>query len=175
MAIADILKKRTEGAQSCDPSHPRIAPLTVQNVLAKRPPAICCVDAGIEVSAALRLMAQHDVGAVLVTKQGQLTGVFSEREYRHHAAAAGPAGSITVGEAMIPCTVAVSPEDSAHHCIGIFAAQHLRYLPVGGGPDPIDMLSLEELLGAVAAHYEQIIRAFELDQQVMFLRGTYSC
>jgi CBS domain-containing protein len=174
MAIADILKQRAEGARVHDPSHPRIPPLTVQNILAKRPAAVCCVDSGMEVLTALRLMAQRDVASVLVMDRGKLAGIFSEREYRN-AAAVEPAGSITVGEVMIPSGVTVSPEDSAHHCLGIFTGHHLRYLPVERETQLIDVLSLEELLGALTAHYQQIIMALKLDQQVMFLRGTYSC
>lgn len=174
MAIADILKRRTEGAKARDPGHPRIPPLTVQHILAKRPPAVCSVDSGTEAVAALRLMAQRDLAAVLVMDGGKPAGIFSEREYRT-AVTAEPSGSMTVGEAMIPCDLTVRPDDSAHHCLGIFTGHPLRFLPVERDGGLIDMLSLEELLGALTAHYQQIIMAFELDQQVMFLRGTYSC
>lgn len=174
MAIADILTQRAEGARVRDPSHPRISPLTVETLLVRRPSAVCCVDAGTEACAALRLMAERDLAAVLVTVRGELAGVFSEREYRN-AAVLEPAGSVTVGEAMIACEVALSPEDSARHCTGMFAEHGLCYLPVKRGTELIDVLSLEELLGALADHYRNIILAIELDQQVMFLRGTFSC
>lgn len=172
--MADILKQRAEGARVREPSHPRISPLTVQAILARRPPAACSVDAGMDAWTALQLMAQRDVASLVVTARGTLVGIFSEREYRY-AVAVDPSGSMPVGEAMIPCGVTAGPEDSADRCMGIFAERHLRYLPVKRGDEIIDLLSLEELLGALAVHYRQIILAHELDQQVMFLRGTFSC
>ncbi len=174
MAIADILTQRAEGARVRDPSHPQISPLTVHTLLAKRPPAVCCVDASTEARAALRLMAQRDVASVLVMVRGDLAGVFSEREYRN-AATVEPEGSITVGEAMVACDAAARPEDSAHSCMGIFTEYGVRFLPVKRGDEFIDVLSREELLGGLADYYRSIILAIELDQQVMFLRGNFSC
>lgn len=174
MAIANILKQRTEGAKAHEPGHPRVPPLTVGNILARRAPAVCCVESATPALTALRLMGERDVAAVVVMDRGEPAGVFSEREYRN-AAATEPAGSIAVGELMIRCGMTASPEDSAHHCMEIFTAHRLRHLRVARGGELADVLSLDELLGALAAHYQQIITAFELDQQVMFLRGTYSC
>ena len=174
MAIADTLKERIEGARGRAPAHPRVPPLTVQAILSQRPPVLCQVGPGTAALSALRLMAQCNVAALLVIDGDKVTGVFSEREYRQ-AAALEEVESIPVGTLMIPCGMTVSPEDSANHCLQICSERQFRYLPVAQGSQVIDLLSLEELLGALAAYYQKIILAFELDQQVMFLRGTYSC
>jgi len=51
----------------------------------------------------------------------------------------------------------------------------VRYLPVQEGSGFVAMLSLDDLLQETVAYLEKVFRANELDQRIIFLRGTYSC
>jgi len=136
----------------------------------------CCVDAAVESLAALRLMAERDIGAVLVRDGDRIAGVFSERDFaRNSARVAQFAVTTPVRDAMTPCDVSVTPAALAHECLQLMSAHQLRYLPVEEAGQFVAMLSLDDLLNEIVAHQQSVLKAIQLDQQILFLRGTYSC
>jgi CBS domain-containing protein len=174
--IRKTLDARVAGTQFEIPRHPRVEPLTVKSVLRKRPLRIPCVGADATSLEALKLMAEHDVGAVLVLDGGSLVGIFSERDYARSSVRTIQLPTVRpVGEVMTPCAIFATPSDSAQQCLSLMIDNHYRYLPVQEEGNLVTLLLLEDILNEMVAYLERVFKEYELDQQIVFLRGTYSC
>jgi CBS domain-containing protein len=172
----NVLDKRATGMQGEMPQHPRVRLLGVKDILAKRTPQLTSVDPQLSLLAALRLMHEQNLAALMVVAEDCRCGIFSVDDFARLALQSGSAAlSLPVGEAVIRDAVFASPDDSVQVCLQLMAERKLRFLPVKQDGKPVDMLSLDELLGELVEYYGKIIKANELDQQLLFLRGTYSC
>jgi CBS domain-containing protein len=176
MANPKILDKRVSGKQGGFPQHPRVERLTVRSILQRRPSELHCISADAPSLEALKLMAEDDIGALPVMEGGRMIGIFSERDYaRRSIQAMEQAAARPVREVMTRCAVSVTPADSAHQCLSLMIQNRLRYLPVQEAGKLIALLALDDLLLEIAAYLERVCKEGELDQQIAFLRGTYSC
>lgn len=176
MAFRKVLNARVAGTQFDIPRHPRVEPLTVKSVLRKRPSKLQCISADATSLEALKLMAEHDIGAVLVLDGGRLVGLFSERDYaRSSIRATQLPAAMPVREVMTACDVFADLTDSVQTCLSLMIDNGLRYLPVQDGNNLTAMLSLDDFLYEMVANLERVFKENELDQQIVFLRGTYSC
>ena len=102
---------------------------------------------------ALRLMSEHDVGAVLVQIDDYLVGILSERDYMRHVILDIHAGKQTkVSEVMTRDVVTVTRDDSIVHCIALTKKHHVRHLPVVEEGQAIGMISLRDLFLDVIHH-----------------------
>lgn len=80
---------------------------------------------------ALRVMAERDVGALLVLKDGKLVGIFSERDYARKVALHGKtSGDTPVSEVMSERVAYVTPKATIDECMSIMNKKHFRHLPV---------------------------------------------
>ncbi|SDI19689.1 CBS domain-containing protein [Propionivibrio dicarboxylicus] len=80
---------------------------------------------------ALEIMAEVDVGALLVLDGTQLKGVFSERDYARKVILQGKASRNTaVSEVMSDKVISVTTEQSIEDCMAIMTEKHIRHLPV---------------------------------------------
>ena len=80
---------------------------------------------------ALEIMAEVDVGALLVLEGKQLKGVFSERDYARKVILQGKASRNTaVSEVMSDKVISVTTEQSIEDCMAIMTEKHIRHLPV---------------------------------------------
>lgn len=79
----------------------------------------------------LEVMAQQDVGALLVLDGERLAGVFSERDYARRVVLKGKAsGTTPVSDVMTRMVHHVTPENSIDECMAIMTEKHVRHLPV---------------------------------------------
>jgi len=176
MSARKVLEARVAGTQGEFPRHPRVEPPTVKSLLHKNPLAPHCVSVNATSQEALKIMAEHDIGAVLVLDGSRLAGIFSERDHaRSSLRAAQSAGATPLREAMTPCSVFATPTDSVQKCMSLMSENRLRYLAVQEGKIPIAILALEDLLNEMLAYLDRVFKENEMDQQVASLRGTYSC
>jgi signal-transduction protein with cAMP-binding, CBS, and nucleotidyltransferase domain len=76
---------------------------------------------------------------------------------------------------MTSCDVFANLADSVQQCLSLMVEKRLRYLPVQEEGNPIALLSFFDLLSEMVAYLERVFKENELDQQIVFLRGTYSC
>lgn len=175
-ASPNILAARVTGRQPESPQHPRVAPPTVENLLGDKPPTLRCFAADATLRNALQQMPDGQFSALLVTGDGHPAGVFSEYELARPSLLLETASmDMPLSKVMTPCTAFVSPEDSVERCLNLMHERQLHYLPVLSSGKAIALLSPNELLEAMLAHYQRVFKAIELDQQILFLRGTYSC
>ena len=102
---------------------------------------------------ALRLMAEKNVGCVLVQIDGYLVGILSERDYVRKAILDIHASQKTkVSEVMTRDLVTVTRDDTIVHCIALTRKHHTRHLPVVEEGKAIGMISLRDLFLDVIHH-----------------------
>ncbi len=115
------------------------------------------------VLAAIQMMADKYVGALLVMKDAQLLGIVSERDYARKVILKGRSSAETpVREIMTAEVLSVSPSDSVHRCMRLMTDKHIRHLPVVDNGRVVGMLSIGDLVKAViddqAEQLEQLQR-----------------
>jgi CBS domain-containing protein len=150
--------------------HPRAPEPTAGSVLAGLA-GFATVGEDATVLDALKIMAERDTSAVAVLSPGGLAGIFSERDY----ARKNPPGAALVVDAMARFLAGVAPADSLRHCLGVLKERKVTHLAVLDQGRLVGLLSETDLLKARIAHHERIFSETEMDQKLLFLRGTYSC
>jgi CBS domain-containing protein len=156
--------------------HPRVPRLTVGSVLRERKTGLPCIDSSFQSVDALRLLAEKNLAAVIVMDADRVAGIFSLPDFALATMETGlSAMNLPVNRVMTSCDFHASPDDSAQACLNLMDEHHLNYLPVQEAGNLIALLPRETLLTELLANYEKIFREAALDQQILFLRGTYSC
>ncbi len=111
---------------------------------------------------AIRRMAEHNIGALMVLHHGSLVGILSERDYTRKVILEDRASRDTlVGEIMTREVVTVHPHQSLEDCLALMDQHRIRHLPVVQGGQPVGMVSTRDVLGAVLAERTREIRTLE--------------
>ena len=104
---------------------------TLKQLLEERPRAPLSVSPDGSVFRALELMAKHDIGAVLVTRDGHLAGIFSERDYARKVTLVGKTSKETlIKEIMTEKVLYALPEQTTDQAMAVMTDKHIRHLPV---------------------------------------------
>lgn len=115
---------------------------------------------------ALEVMAQHQIGAVLVMDAEHFVGIFSERDYARKVILKGQGSkSMLVKEIMTSEMVTVTPETSAEQCMALMTKYHIRHLPVVKDDRLIGLVSIGDVVKQVIANRESTIT--ELENYIM--------
>ena len=135
---------------------------TVAQLLSQKPRAIYSVTPDAPVLEAIRLMAEHGVGALLVMQGDKLAGIVSERDYARKVILKGRSSSDTpVKQIMTAEVITVEPSQSTQQCMQIMTDRRVRHLPVVEGGRVLGMLSIGDLVRAVLAEQAQTIEQLE--------------
>jgi CBS domain-containing protein len=114
------------------------------------------------VYAALELLAQYEVGALMVMDGGRLVGVFSERDYTRKIALRGLNSRETqVADIMTRNVVTVAPDTGTRACMALMSEKKIRHLPVVDGSMVQGMISIRDILDDIIADHEQTIAQLE--------------
>ena len=94
-----------------------------------------------------RMMVEHKIGAVPVLEEGQLTGIFSERDLMSRVVVGGkdPARTL-VGQVMTEDPLTVAPNDPVETCMTLMKRHGFRHLPVCAGRELKGVVSLRDIL-----------------------------
>lgn len=104
---------------------------TLKQLLAEKKRPLAVVSPKDTVYHALTVMAQHDVGALLVLDGEELVGIFSERDYARKVTLVGKSSQDTqVREIMSEKVAYVPPAHSLQQCMALMTEKHFRHLPV---------------------------------------------
>ncbi len=116
---------------------------------------------------ALKLMADKNIGALLVLEGDRLIGIFSERDYARKVILKGKSSkNIPVKEIMSPEVVYVRPEQTIEDCMALMTDRHIRHLPVLEGQQLVGMVSIGDVVGSII--FEQ---GFEIKQLETYITG----
>lgn len=124
---------------------------TVQSILSQKVPRFYVTISPQESTLdAIKLMAKHDVGAVLVMEGDKLVGLFTEREYARKVILKGRASRDTpVKETMIDKLLVVEPTLTTEDCMSLMTEKRIRYLPVVEKDQFIGIISIGDVVKAV--------------------------
>jgi CBS domain-containing protein len=111
---------------------------------------------------AIRLMAEHGVGALLVMSGEQLVGVVSERDYARKVILKGRSSNDTpVRQIMSSPVLTVQADQSVHDCMRIMSEKRIRHLPVVDSSGVIGVLSIGDLVRSVLEEQQRTIADLE--------------
>jgi CBS domain-containing protein len=98
------------------------------------------------VMAALSLMSQKNVGALLVMDGEKLVGIFSERDYARKMVLYGGSGTTRVQDLMTANVIHTTPEKTLEECMATMTAGHFRHMPVLDGGKVVGVISTTDLI-----------------------------
>ena len=128
----------------------------VRQLLASKPAEIHSIAPDAPVIAALRLMAEKGVGAVLVLEAGRLAGILSERDYARKIALLGRSSADTpVRDIMTAELHTVAPDDSIEHCMQVVTDGRIRHLPVLERGELVGLISIGDLVKVTIEEQQQ--------------------
>jgi CBS domain-containing protein len=111
---------------------------------------------------ALRVMATHNIGAVLVTSGDELIGILSERDYARKMVLQGKASHDTaVREVMTATLVSVTPRWTCDECMAVMTERHVRHLPVLDEDRLVGVISIGDVVRAVVQEQQSTISTLE--------------
>ncbi len=123
--------------------------ILVRHILAGRT-AVHTVSPDDTVLDALRLMAERDIGAVLVTSGADLVGILSERDYARKMVLHGKSSRDTaVREVMTSHLVTVAPDKTCDDCMALMTDKRIRHLPVVDDGRLVGIISIGDIVRAV--------------------------
>ncbi|MBN2331834.1 MAG: CBS domain-containing protein [Deltaproteobacteria bacterium] len=103
----------------------------ISDVLKEKGTQVYSVDRQTTVYDAIKLMAEKNVGGLVVTAAGQVVGIITERDYLKKVILQGKASNTTaVEEIMTEKVVVVTPDQTVESCMAIMAEKNCRHLPV---------------------------------------------
>jgi CBS domain-containing protein len=134
---------------------------TIRQILAGKPD-IYSIDPDATVLDALRLLEQKNIGALLVMKGGQLSGIFSERDYARRMILHGRSSKETkVREVMTPDVFVIAPDTTSGECMVHMTDRHIRHLPVVEGGRVVGVISIGDVVRSVIEDLRFTVRQLE--------------
>ena len=141
---------------------------TVSEFLAGKGGSVFTVRQDATVYQALEVMADKNIGAVIVTDEaGKLSGIFSERDYARKMMIKGrDSHSTKVGEIMTTLVVSVNPETRLRDCMSIMTDKRIRHLPVFQADKLIGVISIGDVVKSLLSEQDYVIsqQAYKIDQ-----------
>ena len=141
---------------------------TVRDMLKTKGFEVWSVTPDTTVYDALKLMAEKNIGAVLVMEAGKVVGILSERDYARKIVLMGKASADTpTREIMTSRVMCVRPQETAEQCMALMTEKKVRHLPVLEDDRLAGIISIGDVVKATIAQKEFIIEQLE-----EYIRGT---
>jgi CBS domain-containing protein len=146
----------------------RVEMRTARRILEQKGPAFWSIAPGATVYEALSLMAERNIGALLVLDEEELVGVFSERDYARKVVLLNKTSRETpVREIMSREIVSVGPDQSIVECMDLMTERHIRHLPVLEAGKPVGVVSIGDVVKGMLEEKE-----FLIAQMSNYIAGT---
>ena len=121
---------------------------TVNQILSRKGGSAVSVEAGTSVLDALKLMAEKNIGSVVVNDDhGAFRGIITERDYSRKVILLGKSSTeATVEEIMSTDFPKLALNDSVEHCMQLMTGKNIRYLPVFSGTELKGIISMSDVV-----------------------------
>jgi CBS domain-containing protein len=138
---------------------------TVNQLLQRKGHEIEAIESTASVFEALKLMADKEIGSLIVTQDNKTVGLFSERDYARNVILKGRSSKETqIKEIMSSHVIVVSPEQSTDECMAIMTEKRVRHLPVMKGDQLVGIISIGDLVKAIIEEQQ-----FMIEQLVSYI------
>ena len=135
---------------------------SIRDLLSGKGREIHSVSPAATVHEAVKLLAEMNIGALVVKEGESLAGIVSERDYlRKIALAQRDSGGVTVAEIMTSPVACARPEQSVEECMAMMTDKRIRHLPVVEDDKLIGVISIGDLVKAIIAEQKFIIEQLE--------------
>jgi len=135
---------------------------TAKQLLAGKPAGVVSIAPDAQVLDALKLMAERDIGALVVLDGQKLVGIVSERDYARKVALHGKSSRETlVRDIMTHHVLCVSPTQLVDECMELMTQKRCRHLPVVENKHVIGILSIGDLVKETISEQLETIQQLE--------------
>jgi len=139
--------------------------LKIKDVLKMKGNDIWSIGPDETVYKALEIMAEKDIGALLVIDNGQVVGIFSERDYARKVTLKGKSSrETTVGELMTKELYSITSDKSVEECMALMTAAHCRHMPVYENNKLSGIVTIGNIVNTIIA--EQKINIIDLENYI---------
>jgi CBS domain-containing protein len=120
---------------------------TISEILSHKGSTVWSISPDATVFEAIQMMADKNVGALLVTENDKLAGIISERDYTRKVIVKGKSSKTTaVREILSSHVIHVSPSSTVEECMRLMTDHHFRHLPVLDGDKIAGIVSIGDLV-----------------------------
>jgi CBS domain-containing protein len=142
---------------------------TVRSILGSKGREVWFIAPQATVLDALSLMADKDIGALMVISGDELVGVVSERDYARKVILMGKSSKdLAVSEIMTSPPITVTPDHTVEECMRIMTHHHVRHLPVIDGEKLTGIVSIGDLVNQIISD-----QAEEIARLNTYIAGDY--
>jgi CBS domain-containing protein len=136
--------------------------IQISEILSAKGDIVWSVSPDATVLEAIQMMADKNVGALLVTKDEQLVGVLSERDYTRKVVLKGRSSKETpVRDIVSDKVISVSPDHTVEECMKLMTEHRIRHLPVVEGSKILGVISIGDLVNSIISHQTSAIHQLE--------------
>ena len=140
---------------------------TVRHVLNEKGHGVHHIHAGASVLDALKVMAEHNVGALVVFDQGHLVGIVTERDYARKIVLKGRTSPATsVREIMSTTVICARLDQTVEECMAVMTARAVRHLPVLENDELAGIVSIGDMVKCIIADQK-----FTIEQLEHYIQG----
>jgi CBS domain-containing protein len=135
---------------------------TIRQLLQLKGSDIWSISPDASVFDALRMMADKDVGALVVCENDKLVGIISERDYARKVILVGKASIDTlVSEIMTSTVFTIHPDQTIEEAMALMTLKHIRHIPVVEGETISGVISIGDVVGNIIHKQRQTIKDLE--------------
>ena len=111
---------------------------------------------------AIKVLAEKDIGALIVIEDDKPVGIFTERDYARNVYLKGRSSLDTaVRDIMVAPVICARPDQTIEECMAVMTAKHFRHLPVVDGDELVGMVSIGDLVKNVISEKQFTIEQLE--------------
>lgn len=141
----------------------------IQEILRTKGTQIYDIDPEDTVYSAIEKMADKNIGALLVMRDGSLKGIISERDYRNKVILKGRTSKNTkVRDIMTSEVYCITPKESIEECMALMTNKKFRHLPVKEDDQVVGVVSIGDLVKAIISRQK-----VEIDHLRSYIDGSY--
>ena len=135
---------------------------TVAQLLRSKPHGVLSITPDTAVYQALQLMADKNVGALLVMEGGKVVGIVSERDYARKVVLLARSSKDTpLRDVMTPAVIYVRPDQTTEDCMALMTQSRIRHLPIIDNGKLVGLISIGDLVKGIMSEQTFIIEQLQ--------------
>ncbi len=139
----------------------------VRQLLDVKGSTVWSIEPEASVLEAIKLMAEQEIGAVLVVKDGRPVGLLAERDYARKVILRGKSSyNTSVADIMSSPVIYAQPKQTIRECMAVMTDRRCRHLPVLDGEELVGMISINDLVRDIIADQQ-----FQISQLESYISG----